>query len=215
MATVLVKDYLNAKIIAVDPDAPLLKAIDILLKNGFDGLPVVDSQGNVLGALTDRDLTFQGSVHLPTFLKLLQEFHVYSKDLKAVRPDVEKILNLRVKDAMNSSVPVIKSDAALEEAWKLFNANPELTFLIGVDDFGKLAGVLARRDLIKFFGSPSVVKNIGNHQELEKNVAKFLKDFESQFILVNRFHTLHWVLVSMLFTLVGFLVAFALIVRFR
>ena len=107
MATVLVKDYLNAKIIAVDPDAPLLKAIDILLKNGFDGLPVVDSQGNVLGALTDRDLTFQGSVHLPTFLKLLQEFHVYSKDLKAVRPDVEKILNLRVKDAMNSSVPVL------------------------------------------------------------------------------------------------------------
>ena len=67
----LLKDFMTVKVIAVTPETPLIKAVDVLLKNRFNGLPVVDRYGAVVGVLTQFDLTIKGSsIHLPHIFKI-------------------------------------------------------------------------------------------------------------------------------------------------
>lgn len=52
----LAADIMTQPVFAIDPAAPLLQAIRMMIDNKVSGLPVADAQGQVLGMLTEGDL---------------------------------------------------------------------------------------------------------------------------------------------------------------
>ena len=52
---ITVRQFMTTDIITLDPEMDVLQAIHILLRQGISGAPVVDSDNNLVGMLTERD----------------------------------------------------------------------------------------------------------------------------------------------------------------
>lgn len=207
-----VQDIMTRVVISVNPDTPIVEAVNILLKNSFTGLPVIDKDNSLMGILTEYELLIKGSsVYLPTVIKFINEIDLYKKDRGLIKVDIEKILSTKVGDMMNYVPLSMPQHTPIEEAIKIFEAHHRVNPIPVLDDNKKVVGILSRSDLIKFFQVPTL-KNI-SPREIDKNVNLFLENLESRFILVSRFRTHFWLVASILFAIVGYFIAWALILR--
>jgi acetoin utilization protein AcuB len=68
LSTVQVKDIMSPKPVTVPPDCTIEETADILLSNNISGVPVVDSDGGILGVITHTDL-FKVIISLTSFGK--------------------------------------------------------------------------------------------------------------------------------------------------
>jgi CBS domain-containing protein len=50
------KDIMTSPVLSVEPDAAILQAVRIMLQRRISGLPVMDSEGRLLGIVTEGDL---------------------------------------------------------------------------------------------------------------------------------------------------------------
>lgn len=209
-----IKDIMTSKVLMVQPETFLSEAIDLLSKHGFNGLPVTDKSGKLVGILTEYDLTMRGSsIYLPTLLKLLKEFKVYKKDKSLIRDDLKKILVAKVKDVMNSEPLTLGQDATVEDLVKTFAEHHRVNPILIVDKENRLIGIVSRSDLIKIFGVTPKYIDQTDERSLDKGVSQFLSNFEKNFILVTKFRTRYWFIFSLIFLIVGFIIAMALILR--
>lgn len=214
---IVVGDLMTKDVISVTPEMPLVEAVDLLLKHGYNGLPVVDSSGVLVGILTEYDLVIKGSsLHLPTFLKLLEHFEIYKKDSSLVKNEISAILTMKVGDVMSTESLTLSPDDSIDKAIKTFSEHHKVNPILVVNNNKKLVGVLSRYDLIKLFGAPLVKVSDGSKaRELDKDINLFLEDFEKRFVLVSKARTYSWFFFSIVFALIGFIIAFALILRIR
>ncbi len=214
---ITIAELMTKEVISVPPDMPVIMAVDLMLKKGFTGLPVVTHGGDLIGIVTEYDLVIKGSsIHLPTFLKLLQGFEVYNKDKGAVKQDISGILKMKVEDVMNREPLTLLDTDPITVAVQTFGEHHKVNPILVVDANKKLIGVLSRSDLIKLLGAPSVdLVPSSDERAIDKNINVFLKDFEKQFIFVSKFRTHTWLYFSLIFAFLGFFIAFALILRIR
>ncbi|MBX4190363.1 CBS domain-containing protein [Candidatus Parcubacteria bacterium] len=211
-----VADFMTRDVVSVTPETPLLEAVNILQKYKFNGLPVVDSSRRVVGIITEYDLIIKGSsIHLPTFIKLFSELDIYKKDSSLIKEDLKKIFQLKVKDVMNSEPLTLPESSSLLEIVNTFTQHHKVNPVLIVGKDNILGGVVSRSDMLKFFGNNDKLTFSSNpsQEEIQGNVNEFLKNFEQNFVLVGRSRTRLWFLVSILFLLVGFAIAWFLILR--
>ena len=210
-----INDLMSTKVISVHPETPLMEAANILARYNFNGLPVLDNNDTLVGILTEYDLIIKGSaVHLPTFMKLLSQFDLYRKDRGLIRDDIKKIFDMRVKDVMNHEPFVLPEDTSIEEAFRAFSEHHRINPIPIINRDRKVVGILSRFDLNKLFGSPVFFLGKGDRdRDIDKSVNLFLKNFERQFIFVSRFRAHSWLIVSLLFAIVGYLIAWFWILR--
>jgi CBS domain-containing protein len=50
-----VTDVMTKRVISIVPEATILEAIKVMLKNHISGMPVIDSKGRLVGILTEGD----------------------------------------------------------------------------------------------------------------------------------------------------------------
>lgn len=204
-------------VLSVTPEMPLVIAATMLVQEDFSGLPVVDKNNILVGLLSQQDLMVGGSaIHLPTLAKLFKNFHLYKNDSEKISDEIKNLLSMRVKDVMDPNPVVIKAEEPVEQAIAVFKDTPRTTLLPVVDNDQKLCGVLARYDIIKLINAPSVTlpKNSEYFNlKLSENVKNFITDFGNQFVAVNKFRTHYWLLASVLFALIGFILAYVVILR--
>ena len=212
-----IKKIMTSPAVSVRPDTPLMQAANLLISKGYSGLPVVDPENHVIGILTEYDLIIKGSsLHLPTFIKILKEIDLYGKDALAINKDLKQLMAMKTSDAMNVEPMTILNSASIDEVAKIFSEHHKVNPLVVVDTENTLVGIVSRRDLVRLFGTYT----IHHHDEradrpVDVSVNSFLKRFDNTFIVVSRFRTKTWLLFSALFFVIGFVTAFALIVRVR
>lgn len=216
MATV--NDIMTKEIIHTTLETPVVEAATTLLKNNFDGLPVIDKENNLVGILTDHDLIIkESSIHLPTFINLFNKLDFYKKDQVLLKYNLKRILWTKVRDLMNPKPLTVKNYISSEEIIKVFKENPRVNPILVLDSNKKLVGVVSKSDLIKFFNNVSLddTTPLNNYfeREADKNVNVFLKDIKYQFVIVSKARVRLWLIVSILFALVGYAIAWALILR--
>src|SRR3989344_3718776 len=96
------RDLMTKNVTAVGPDDSILKVAQIMFEHNWDGLPVVTPDGTLVGIITQYDLVTKGAnIHLPTFLQLMDQLPVYKKDKGQLKPELQKIVTMTVKDLMN------------------------------------------------------------------------------------------------------------------
>jgi CBS domain-containing protein len=145
-----VKDVMERDPIVTHPDTPLIEAANLLAEKKFDGMPVVDSEGTLLGILTEYDLVSNGSaIHLPTFQKVLQNLSVFKKDQSEFSHDLEAITSLKVKDVMNTDPITLSDSASFEDVVAMFREHHRVNPIPVLNDQKKLVGVVSRFDVLK------------------------------------------------------------------
>ena len=96
------KDIMTAHPITVSPDTDIIKAAGIMLEGHFNGLPVLDDQGAVVGVICRTDLiSQQKTLNLPSVFTLLDGF-IPMGTSHSMEKEMEKIAATSVSQAMTT-----------------------------------------------------------------------------------------------------------------
>jgi len=120
----LVKDAMTEDIVSIHFNAVIDAAIDLMIEKNVSGLPVVASDGRLVGIITEYDV-----------LKLYGQPAV---DSQRFEPCTRY---------MKTDVRTIQQDASLEVGARVFQAASIRRVM--VLDGDKLVGVLSRRDIVR------------------------------------------------------------------
>lgn len=141
---------MTKKVVSVSPEMPLFEAAKIIAKHGFDGVPVMDRQGKLIGVLTEYDLVSKGSaVHLPTFQFLLRNLKIFQKDRSRFEKEVEPVASLKVQDVMNSDPLTLPEQATFEEVVNAFRDHHRVNPIPVIDREKHVVGVVSRYDVLR------------------------------------------------------------------
>ena len=144
----LVKDIMVKKVITIQKDASVEELSELLIKNKISGVPVVDSDGKLVGIATEGDLIIKDSdLHFPRYFKLLDSI-IYLESLNKFKKNLKKFLGTKVEDVMTAEIRTIKEEAPVGEA-----ANMMIKYNINrvpvLDSKDGLVGIVTRADIVK------------------------------------------------------------------
>jgi|SRR3989344_5320572 len=207
-----VRDIMTKGVVSIDPDMPLIGAVNLLLKHGFNGLPVTVG-GMLVGVITEYDMITKGStIHIPTLLKIFGSLDKKNSD--ELSSQLKQVITMKVKDAMNSDPLTLSPDDSIIKLVDTFTQHHKVNPIPIVTDNKLLVGIVSRSDMVKFLGDQTLdLSKDMSEAEIDKNVDRFIKNFENRFVLVTKNRTKLWLVASILFGLVGFAVAWFLILR--
>lgn len=217
-----VRDVMTKKVVSVGPDDALEDVVQTLFQHGFDGLPVVDEQGKLLGIITQYDLVTKSSgLHLPTLEKVLRDIKVLKKDVGVLKKSFEEIHKLTAKDLMNPEPITTTPDTMIVEAAKVFVEHHRVNPVPVVDKDKKLVGILSRYDVIKLYELQFLGNAMGRHAEtieyenkdVEQGTKKLVGLMKKEFVLVSKWRSRFWYIIAGIFFIAGFIVALAWIIQ--
>ena len=120
----LVRDYMTQDLTVLHPDQDMTYAMRTMLERQISGAPVVDSHGNLVGILTQRDclsVAYQAAYHGQLAGKVAQ--------------------------FMTAEVETVAPDMSLVEVIAQFNRSPNRRFPVVEDN--QLVGQISRRDILR------------------------------------------------------------------
>jgi CBS domain-containing protein len=151
---ILVRDVMTPTPVSVMPQTGLRDLIALLVRSEFDGVPVTDGGGSLVGMVTQEDLVSKGRVRLrPDLLAGL----LTGADIEKVAEDqlfVGPPAFLNAADVMTPGPATVGQDVSLAEAVKIMAAK-NLKRLPVVDGEKHLVGMLARIDILRLASTSS------------------------------------------------------------
>lgn len=141
------RDIMTRKVISVSPETEVTKATKIMLDNSINGMPVVDSEGRLVGIICQSDLIAQQKqLPLPSVFTLLDGvIPLFSQ--KNLESEAQKIMATTVSKAMTPDPITISPESSLEEIAKLM-VDKKLHTLPVIKQ-GKLIGIIGKEDVLR------------------------------------------------------------------
>ncbi|XPV74817.1 MAG: CBS domain-containing protein [Desulfovibrio sp.] len=141
------KDIMTTNVISISPDADIVDAAKLLLKEGINGAPVVDDKGGLIGIICQSDLVAQQkTLNMPSYITILDSFIPLTSE-KEMEKEIKKVVSSCVEDAM-SEVPVfISPDTPVEEVATMM-VNEKL-YTVPVLENGKVIGIIGKEDILR------------------------------------------------------------------
>ena len=141
------KDIMSHEVITVNEDATVRELASLFLINNISGAPVVDTEGKVIGIVTESDLIFQNKkVHLPTAVAILDAFLFLERPEK-MEMELKKIAGSKVGDICSHNLVSVTPETGLEELATLMAEKKIHTLPVMVE--GRLVGVIGKSDIIR------------------------------------------------------------------
>ncbi len=145
------KDIMTRDVVTVTPDTDVNAAAKILLEKDFNGLPVLDEGGKLVGVLCQSDLVVQQrEFPLPSFFTLLGGF-VALTSLSQLQRAVDKMAATKVSQAMTPDPISVSPDTPVNKLADLMAEKKYHT--IPVLEEGKLVGVVGKKDILRLLAS--------------------------------------------------------------
>jgi CBS domain-containing protein len=144
-----VEDIMTKNVVSVTPETKITEVANILFKNRFHGVPVVDSDNKVAGIVTEGDFFARDSSNtfLPSYINFLKESKVNNDISKDKKEKIDKLLNAQVKEIMNVNCTTILKDMGLHDLMEFFKTTRYNTLPV-VDQSDKLIGIVTLADVI-------------------------------------------------------------------
>lgn len=219
MQKLFIKDIMTARPVTVGFDDLVVYAAKLLVEGNFNGLPVVDSEGKLVGILTEYDLVSKKeALHLPTLIRIFSNLDFYKKDQGEIKGELKNLLTMKVSEIMNREPLTVNESQTIDELAVLFAEHHKVNPIPVINAIGKLVGIVSRYDLVRFFADKSAAHQNSNGQQSaadapDKRIDEFVSGLAKEFTLVSKKRTKLWLVVSVLFAVVGFIIAFAIILR--
>ena len=141
-------DVMTWGTITVEPDASVARAVRLMLQNKISGLPVIDSDGHLLGMVTEGDFLRRGELGTERRRPRWLEFLVGPGRLAA---EYVQSSGRKVSEIMTSEVQTITPETPLDEVVRLMERH-RIKRLPVVQD-GKLVGIVSRANLLHALAS--------------------------------------------------------------
>lgn len=122
-----IREYMATNLITFTPDSNVMDVVNALLEKRITGAPVLNNRKEVVGMIDDK-----------TCLKLLVATEYYNSPLS----------EQTVSNYMDDVLMTVKEDISISEAANIF-LETKYKRLIVVDQNGKLAGQISRRDILR------------------------------------------------------------------
>jgi len=141
------KQIMEKNVISVTPDTDISRAVEILLNNHINGVPVVDETGALKGILCQSDLIFQQkNISLPPILTFLDGIIPLSSS-KKLEKEMKKISASTVAQAMVPDPVTVTPDTPVSDIAALMVEKHFHTIPVVQD--GKVVGILGKEDVLK------------------------------------------------------------------
>jgi CBS domain-containing protein len=148
-ATTAVSEVMSTDVVTLRPDQSVEEAADVLASRKIGAAPVVDTRGKLVGLLRDEDLIVsEANLHVPTAISFLGADIVLPSSLHRFEHELKKAAGATVADVMTTEFETVKPDDNLEDLATRMH-DRDVTH-VPVVDGGKLAGIVARGDLVRF-----------------------------------------------------------------
>ncbi len=138
-----VSEIMQTPVASVEERTPVGQLVNLLLDRGVRCLPVVDADRTVLGIITDADLLEHTGLHARLSLQDI----LTADDFRAQLQSVEAA-GLIAADIMTADPAIVRTSDRLQIAVDLMR-DRGLKRVPVVDEFGHLAGILARLDILR------------------------------------------------------------------
>ena len=138
---------MTADPVVVAQDGDISKATAIMIEKGFNGLPVVDDSGRLVGIICQSDIIVQQKkLPLPSFFTFLDGF-ISLRSMKTLEKEAQKIAATTVGQAMTPDPVSVSPDTGIETLAALMVDNNFHTLPVVAD--GKVVGVVGKEDVLK------------------------------------------------------------------
>lgn len=149
---VKVSDMMTTKLVTLSPDDGLDKVTKMFEQYKYDGFPVVNPEGVLLGLVTAYDMVSQSyATHLPALLNILEDISKEKADETNLKHHFEGLKDVKVRDIMNEDPLVVGPEVKVEDIAKEFIQHHRVNPIPVVDANKKLLGAVSRFDIIRFF----------------------------------------------------------------
>ncbi|MFD1546063.1 CBS domain-containing protein [Nonomuraea guangzhouensis] len=142
-----VADVMTAKAVTVTARTPFKDIAETLITGGISAVPVLDDDGHVIGMVSEADLLrkeeFREQFYREGYQPPLRARLRHPKGKKKAAGDT-------AAELMTSPPITVSPEASAVLAARLMDAH-DVKRLVVVDQDGRLAGIVSRRDLIKVF----------------------------------------------------------------
>ncbi len=139
-------DLMTRDVAVVHPDTPLLDAVGMMARRKISGMPVVDSDGAIVGMLSEGDLVrwHEGySERQARWLDMLADgFELAPNFLSGIRAEQHKVRSVMAQGVVTVTEHTVGRDIAHLMHTKSIKRVPVLRD-------GKLVGIVARSDLVR------------------------------------------------------------------
>ncbi|HEY7379831.1 MAG TPA: CBS domain-containing protein [Gaiella sp.] len=139
-----VRDIMTTEVVTAQPDVPLKRVAELLVQRGVSGLPVCDTDGNVVGVVSEADLLFKQGAERPEHGRILSWLLDEDASAEHVKRDARTAGN-----AMTSPAVTIGPERPVAEAARTMVERGINRLPVVEDD--RLVGIVTRADLVRAF----------------------------------------------------------------
>jgi CBS domain-containing protein len=137
-------DVMTNRVLTIEVDAPIVKAVRLMLENRISGVPVIDATGRLVGMVTEGDFlrrTETGTeIRRPRWLQFLLSPGRLADEY--VRTHARK-----VGEVMTPDVAAVTEDTPIDEIVRLMERSRIKRVPVLRD--GRLVGIVSRADLVR------------------------------------------------------------------
>ena len=152
--TTPVREVMTGDVVTLRPEQPVQDAADVLAGKQIGAAPVVDDSGKVVGLLRDEDLIVsEARLHVPTVISFLGADLVLPSSLHRFEHELKKAAGATAADVMITEFPTAKPDDTIDGLAAEMHGR-DITH-VPVLGGGKLVGIVARGDLVRFLSRTS------------------------------------------------------------
>ena len=210
-----VVDIMTTDVKNIGMEASVVEAANTMFEHNFEGLPVTDEHGTLVGLVTQANLVSTTHLHLPTLLSLIKKFDIYRKDKKFLQAEIERVSTIKVRDVMNQEPPILYEGESIDRTLMHLSATHGVSPTSVVTMSRKLIGVVTRRDVLKLYGTTSspAITPVNSQKIVNEYIEGFLDGLHKYYFLISRWRTKAWLTTNIVFLIIGVIVAALFMLR--
>jgi CBS domain-containing protein len=142
------KDIMSNEVVTLSPDDSVKEAAKKLVENHISSAPVLNSEGRLVGVVTDSDLIIQDvKIQFPSYIHLLDSF-IFLGSEKKFEHLLKKAAAAKVKDLMTTNPVFVAPNTEVEDLATLMTER-KIGCLPVLDDKDELVGVITKSDIVR------------------------------------------------------------------
>ena len=147
----LVKDIMTQSVKIARPNDLVRDVVSIMCFNKISGMPVVDTEENLIGVISEKDVLH---AMFPTLDDMIE--NPQPVDFEALEREYKDIVSLKVSDLMSKRVFTVEPDMPLLRAASIMFRNRIRRIPVSVDN--KLVGIISVGDVHKAIFKENLAK---------------------------------------------------------
>ena len=142
-----VREIMTAEVVTIEPDTPVATVARYLRQEAISGVPVVDSDGAVVGLVTEVDLIARHArPHFPAYVQFLDSIF-YLESSRRYEESMRHILATTAGELMTSPVRTIDPEMDVQDLAALM-VEERINPVPVVDEEGYMVGIVSHTDLL-------------------------------------------------------------------